>query len=299
MKTSSLILPLPFLLLASCGNSGDRADAYGNFEAVETVVSAKGAGELLRFHVQEGMTLAAGDTVGLIDTSALALQLRELQFQREATASQARNVVTQVAVQEARLQDLRREEARLVKLVAGKAATAKQLDDMRGLITVQEKQVAAAAAANPSIVAQVRALDAKEALARKHLADLHIVNPVNGTVLVKLAEAHELATIGRPLYRIADLDTLELRAFITGAQLGSFQIGAGVDVAVDGPDGSIVRLPGRVSWVSGEAEFTPKTIQTREERVDLVYAIKVRVANTDGQLKIGMPGEVWLNTTKP
>jgi HlyD family secretion protein len=281
-------------LLASCGNHEGAADAYGNFEAVETLVSAKGAGELLRFDVEEGMKLKAGVQVGLIDTTLLALHLQEGAANREATASQAGNVVAQVAVQEARLHDLQREEERLVKLVAGKAATQKQLDEMRGQITIQKRQVAAVEAQNPAIVSQVRAFDARAALLRKQISDLHIVNPINGTVVSKLAEPHELASPGRPLYRIAAMDTLELRAYISGAQLGSVKTGSNVEVGIDGGDGSIVRMPGRVSWVSSEAEFTPKTIQTREERVDMVYAFKVRVANANGVLKSGMPGEVYL-----
>jgi len=286
--------PLVAMALVACGGNEREADAYGNFEAVETLVSAKGSGELVDFRVEEGMILKAGEVVGVIDTATIVLQLEDVLSSREATASQARNVVAQVAVQEARLADLRREEERLVKLVVGKAATQKQLDDMRGQIAIQERQVAAAAALNPSIVAQVRAFDARAALLRKQLDDLFIDNPVNGTVVSKLAEPHELATPGRPLYRIATMDTLELRAYISGARLGSFPLGAAVEVGIDAGDGSITRMPGRVSWVSSEAEFTPKTIQTREERVDMVYAFKVRVANANGVLKNGMPGEVYL-----
>jgi HlyD family secretion protein len=290
----TLLLSGSLLLLIGCGRNHATADAYGNFEATETVVSAKGSGELLAFRVEEGMRLLAGTPVGLIDTTQLALQLQEVLANRDATAAQARNTVAAVAVQEARLADLQREEKRLVKLVAGKAATQKQLDDMRGQITVQEKQVAAAAAGNPSIVAQVRAFDARAALLREQIADQHIVNPVNGTVVSKLMEPHELAVPGRALYRIAKMDTLELRAYINGAHLSAMKVGGDVNVGIDRADSGVVRLPGRISWISSVAEFTPKTIQTQEERVDLVYAFKVRVANTDGLLKSGMPGEVYL-----
>ena len=288
----------PFvLLLTACGNGDDGADAYGNFETVETQVSARGMGELLAFHVEEGMALKAGQDVGLIDTTQLALQLQEVAANRAAVASQGGDVVAQIAVQEARLADLQREEARLEKLVAGKAATQKQLDDMQGMIAIQQRQIAAVAARNPSIVAQVRALDAREALLRQQLADLHVTNPVNGTVVSKLTEPHEYVNPGKPLYRIAQMDTLELRAYIDGAHLTAVRIGAEVEVGIDRGDSGVVRLPGRISWVSSEAEFTPKIIQTKEERVDMVYAFKVRVPDREGMLKNGMPGEVFLNGT--
>ncbi|MEO8588783.1 MAG: HlyD family efflux transporter periplasmic adaptor subunit, partial [Flavobacteriales bacterium] len=141
--------------------------------------------------------------------------------------------------------------------------------------------------------------EAREAFLRKQIRDQRIVNPVNGTVVSKLAEPHELASPGRALYRIAAIDTLELRAYISGARLGSIKINGSVEVGIDGGDGNMVRMPGRVSWISSEAEFTPKTIQTREERVDMVYAFKVRVANPNGTLKSGMPGEVHLHIAQP
>lgn len=285
-------------LLAACGNGDGDADAYGNFEAVETLVSAKGAGELIDFHVEEGQRLQAGQQVGIIDTTLLALQANEAVANRIATASRSGDLMAQIAVQDARLADLQREEQRLVKLVAGKAATQKQLDDIRGQITIQQRQVKAVEAQNPTITAQVRAVEAREALLRQQIRDQHIINPVNGTVVVKLTEAHELVAPGKALFRIAAMDTLELRAYISGADLSRVVVGASLEVGVAQGNGSITRIPGRVIWVSNEAEFTPKTIQTREERVDMVYAFKVRVANPEGKLKSGMPGEVYLNSAQ-
>ncbi len=297
MRTPALLL-LTSALLAACGNGKGDADAYGNFEAVETLVSAKGAGELIDFHVEEGERLQAGAQVGIIDTTLLALQANEAVANRIATASRSGDLMAQIAVQDARLADLQREEQRLVKLVAGKAATQKQLDDIHGQITIQQRQVKAVEAQNPTISAQVRAVEAREALLRQQIRDQHIINPMNGTVVVKLTEAHELVAPGKALYRIAAMDTLELRAYISGADLSRVVVGASVEVGVDQGDGSIARILGRVSWVSTEAEFTPKTIQTREERVDMVYAFKVRVANPEGKLKSGMPGEVHLNSAQ-
>lgn len=291
-----MILAIAFTF-AACHNDADDADAHGNFEAVETLVSAKGAGELLAFNVEEGMHLEAGKPVGLIDTTLLALQRMEVAANRAATATRSGDVGAQVAVQDARLKDLQREEERLVKLVAGKAATTKQLDDIRGQIAIQRKQIAAVEAQNPGVAAQVRALAAREDVLDQQLKDQYIVNPVSGTVVSKLAEAHELVMPGKALYRIALMDTLELRAFVSGADLSRMQVGSTVDVGVDVSDSHVMHMPGRVSWISNEAEFTPKTIQTREERVDMVYAFKVRVANKDGLLKNGMPGEVYFNGT--
>jgi HlyD family secretion protein len=294
MKIHHLILPA--LLLTACGDHADTADAYGNFEAVETLVSAKGSGELLRFDVEEGMTLEAGEAVGVIDTTMLDLQAREIAADRDAIASQHGNVVAQIEVQDARMVELLREQKRLQQMFADQAATQKQLDEIDSQVAVLKKQTAAIGTQNPGIAAQVRGLDAKEAGVRKQIADMHVVNPVHGTVVVKLAETHELAAPGKPLYRIADMDTLELRAYISGARLAGVKLGAHVQVGIDRGDSGVVRRPGRVSWISNEAEFTPKTIQTREERVDMVYAFKVRVANSGGLLKNGMPGEVYLNT---
>ncbi len=294
MKTHHLLVSV--LLLSACHKDSGTADAYGNFEAVETLVSAQGTGEILRFNVEEGMTLKAGAIVGVIDTTMLTLQGQEIAANREAIASQSRNVVAQIEVQDARMTELLREQKRLQNMFADNAATQKQIDDMTSQISVLQKQSAAIETQNPGITAQVRALDAKEAQVRKQIEDMHIVNPIHGTVMVKLAEVHELAAPGKALYRIADMDTLELRAYISGSQLVNVKVGAPVQVGIDDGDKGVVRLPGRVSWVSSETEFTPKTIQTREERVDMVYAFKVRVPNTAGALKSGMPGEVYLTT---
>jgi HlyD family secretion protein len=291
-----LYLLLASTLLAACGNGDGHADAHGNFEAVETLVSAKGSGELIDFRVEEGQTLRAGEHVGTIDTTLLALQADEAVANRNATASRSGDIGAQIAVQDARLADLQREEERLAKLVAGKAATQKQLDDIRGQIAIQQKQVEAVEALNPGVASQVRALEARGSVLRQQIRDQRIIDPVNGTVVAKFAEPHELVTMGKPLYRIAAMDTMELRAYISGADLSRIAVGSSVEVGVDNGDGDIARLPGRVSWISSEAEFTPKTIQTREERVDMVYAFKVRVANAEGRLKSGMPGEVYFNT---
>lgn len=289
-----LLLAAPAILWAACGNHPGAADAYGNFETVETTVSAQGTGNLLRFDVEEGVHLPAGREVGLIDTVPASLQLQEAVANRKAILVQHGDIAAELAVQQARLTDLQREEKRLEKLVAGKAATAKQLDEMRGQIAIQRSRMEAVTAKNPAISAKVLAMDAKVDLLRQQLADLHIINPMAGVVTVTTAEPHEFASPGRPLYRIAQMDTLDLRAFMDGAHLADLMIGAHVEVGIDRGDSGIVRLPGRISWLSSEAEFTPKTIQTREERVDMMYAFKVRVPNHNGLLKNGMPGEVYL-----
>ncbi len=294
MRTFPYIL-LASTLLAACGNGDGDADAYGNFEAVETLVSAKGSGELIDFRVEEGRTLRAGEHVGTIDTTLLALQANEAAANRNATASRSGDIGAQIAVQDARLADLQREEERFGKLVAGKAATQKQLDDIRGQIAIQKKQERAVEALNPGVSAQVRALEARESLLRQQIRDQRIIDPVNGTVVAKFVEPHELVTMGKALYRIVAMDTMELRAYISGADLSRIAVGSSVEVGVDNGDDGIARLPGRVSWISSEAEFTPKTIQTREERVDMVYAFKVRVANPEARIKSGMPGEVYFN----
>ncbi len=278
-------------LLSSCAPGDDTSDAYGNFEADDILISAEAGGELVEFSVVEGQTLQAGERVGLVDTTQLALRREQLLAQRQAVSSKAGNVLAQIAVLEEQKRVAVRERERVERLLADSAATRKQYDDIAGNIAVLDRQIRSVETQNAPVVAEVRAIDAQIAQVEDQLRSSAIVNPVAGTVLTRYADAHELTTYGRPLYSIADMQMLTLRAYISGAQLPHIRLGETVKVLIDEDAEKNSELSGTVSWISSKAEFTPRVIQTKEERVNMVYAIKIRVPN-DGRLKIGMPGEV-------
>jgi len=285
------------LISVSCNRNDNLADAYGNFEVDETVVSSLMPGEIMQFDIEEGSTYQAGQLVGYIDTIDLHLLKPELIANRKATSSKTENISTQIEVLKNQLANLEREQKRIINLVKAGAATTQQLDNIDGQIDVVHSQIKSARSQYAAIVAQLEGIDAKVLQLEEKIRKSRIVNSINGIVLTKLAEAYEFTAPGKPLYKIANIDVIDLRAFISGSQLSSIKLGETFTVKIDGADGEMIDYPGKVIWVSSEAEFTPKTIQTKKERVDLVYAIKVRVKN-DGRIKIGMPGELWLNAAE-
>ncbi|WP_457651439.1 HlyD family secretion protein [Rhodocaloribacter sp.] len=292
-----LNLLLPVLLawaggLTGCRNNEATSDAYGNFEATEILVSSEATGRLLAFDVEEGQALDAGAVVGLVDTTQLALQRAQLRASREAVRTKRQGVRAQIAVLEAQKRVALTEKARIEKLLESEAAPRKQWDDILGQIDVLDRQIQSVRTQTAGIEAEIAAIDAQIDQVEDRLARSRIVNPVAGTVLVTYAEPHELTAPGKPLYKIADLDSMDLRAYVSGAQLPHLRLGERVTVLIDENEAENRALEGKVTWISSEAEFTPKLIQTKEERVNLVYAFKVRVPNPDGVLKIGMPGEV-------
>lgn len=286
-----LALALPLALAMGCGNEKNGADAFGNFEAREVIVSAETAGRLLQFTVTEGQELAPGVEIGLVDTTQLALQMEELGARRRAVSTRTSNVVAQMDVLTHQMEVLKKEKERVENLVAAGAATPKQLDDIKGQLDVLNTQKSSIAAQNLPVVNEIEAIDVQAARLRDQIKRSHIVNPVKGRVLIKLAEATEVVGPGKPLYRIAPMDSLYLRAYLTGKQLPHVKVGQIVTVRIDDGDKAFFNYPGRVTWIADQAEFTPKIVQTKEERQNLVYAFKVLVVN-EGKLKIGMPGEV-------
>lgn len=302
------ILAFTVLLFASCGNKNDY-DASGHFEADEVIVSAQQSGELLSFNVREGDTLSAGAIVGQIDVTLSRLQKQQVEASiaalKQKTSSpeeQTELIRKELAVQQAELEHQRRERRRTANLVKADAATRKQLDDMDALIEKLEKQIAATrqqialsksntATQNRGILSEQAPLEAKVRQAQEQIARGRIVNPISGMVLTKYALKGELTAAGRPLYKIADTDTLDLKAYVTGDQLAEIKPGQQVTVRIDQSDKEYKTYPGIITWIAAKSEFTPKTIQTKDERANLVYALKVRVKN-DGSLKIGMYGEV-------
>lgn len=281
------------VLIAAC-NKPAPPDAYGNFEAQEVVVSADASGQLKWFSPAEGVKLALGVIVGSVDTTQLDLERTQTVAQRSATEARVVAAGGQVGVYEAQRAVAKRTLDRTRRLFDQKAATAQQLDlaerDYRTLVA----QIEAARAQRQSVAKEVAASSARVAQLHDRINKSQIANPTAGTVLATYVRAGEIVQPGQPLYRIANLDTLILRAYVAEKQLGAVKLGQVVQVHVDQGDGTLLTLPGVVSWVASKAEFTPTPIQTREERTDLVYAVKVNVVNRNGALKIGMPADMDL-----
>lgn len=284
-------------MLPACRSNDDHADAYGNFEAVETVVSAEGTGKLLSFMVEEGMTLPADTIVGWIDSTQLHLKKSQLKANIKAVLSKIPEKDPQLEVIREQIAVQKREQQRYENLVKANAATPKQLDDINYQIGILEKQYRSLASTLNTQVSgyssEAHPLEEQVLQVNDQLRQSRVTNPVNGTVLIKYVEKGEVVNYGKALYKIADLSALDMRAYIGEEQLGQVKVGQQVTVLTDLPDDKYREWPGTITWVSSEAEFTPKVIQTKEERTNLVYAVKVRVKN-DGSLKIGMPAELKL-----
>lgn len=300
------------LFISSCGGGKLDYDASGNFEADEVIVSAEQNGQILSFPLQEGAQIKAGDIVGQLDVTIPTLQKEQVQATIQALSQktadpvpQTQLVQRQLLVQEAQLQQQYRERIRTENLVKSDATTQKQLDDINALIVQLERQLNVTRQQlklnNSNTATQNRSILSEKAPLEKNLAQLEeqvrkgkIINPITGTVLSKYAYQGEMATIGKPLYKIANIDTLYLKAYVTGATLPEIQLGQQVTVRIDQGKTDYKSYPGVITWISDKSEFTPKTIQTKNERANLVYAIKVRVKN-DGYLKIGMYAEMLIN----
>jgi HlyD family secretion protein len=290
------IVPLSILLSvlgASCSNSKDKPDAYGSFEATEITVSSLANGKIMVFNIEEGQVLDSGQVIGFIDTTDLHLKKLQTLGQKDVTGSRKEDLLAQIAVQEQNRDNILIEKKRVVNLLKDGAATQKQLDDINSSLNLIEKQISSIKTQFTGIDDQIGSTDQQIAQIRESIKNACVVNPVKGTVLTKFAENNEVTTFGKPLYKIADLREMELRVYVTGAQLPHIKLGDKVEVRFDKDEQTNSKTSGIVSWISQTAEFTPKTIQTKEERVNLVYAVKVRVQN-DGSLKIGMPGEIKL-----
>ena len=288
-RAIALAVALP-LALGACGGD-DKPDAYGNFETTETVVSAQATGQLLWFSPDEGQRLAAGALVGVVDTTSLALERAQILAQRGAVRSRGAEVGQQLNALQIQHDIARRTYERTRRLFEEQAATAQQLDQAEREYRVLGEQIQAAQAQRRTVGHDVASTDARIAQIAERITKSRITNPIAGTVLTAYAEPGEVVQAGQPLYKIAALDTMLLRAYVTGTQLGKVRLGGRAQVSVDVGD-TRRTLPGVVTWVSPEAEFTPTPIQTREERKDLVYAVKIRVPNPDGVVKIGMPADV-------
>lgn len=282
-------------MLASCGNKEKGFDATGSFEAIETIVSAEAAGKLLAFDIEEGKELKAGQYIGYVDSTQTYLKKEQVAAQIKALLSKKPIVSTQIAALMEQLRAAEREQKRVSALVKADAATPKQLDDANSAIDVIKKQIEAQRSSleisTRGISNDAYPLTIQITQLNDQLEKCRIINPVKGTVLSKYAEVNEMTAPGKPLYKVADLSTIILRAYITGDQLAKVKLNQELTVMTDDGNGGYKETKGVISWISDKAEFTPKTIQTKDERANMVYAIKVTVKN-DGSYKIGMYGEV-------
>jgi HlyD family secretion protein len=297
MKKLIILILTLCALLASCNNNGNDNDASGTFEAVETIVSAEASGKILQLNINEGDALKQGAQVGYIDSTQLYLQRLQLLQNKKAILSGSPDVKPQIVVLEKELENALSDKKRIENLVKGEVASQKQLDDINSKIAVLQSKIAALKSEfgtrTSSINEQSNTVQVQLAQINDQLEKCTITNQVNGTVLTKYAEANEMIAVGRPLYKIADLSTLLLRAYVTGSQLTNLKLNQKVTVLIDSGEDAYKEYEGIVEWISSKAEFTPKTIQTKDERANLVYAVKIRVKN-DGLLKIGMYADVKL-----
>lgn len=284
--------PILFLL-AACSSGTPKYDATGTFEAVDVIVSAEAAGKLLSFDIEEGTALTAGQQVGIIDTVQLYLKKLQLEASVKSVEGQRPDILKQVAATQEQIAQAKRERDRVSNLLRVGAANQKQLDDAESLLGVLQKQLIAQNStlrnSDQSLTWQSSSVGIQVAQMEDQLNKCHITSPITGTVLAKYAEAGELAAPGTPLFKVADMEQIYLRAYITSEQLAEITLGQKVTVYSDYGNNVRKEYPGIITWISDSSEFTPKTILTKDERANLVYAVKIAVKN-DGMLKIGMYG---------
>lgn len=275
----------------SCGKN-EKADGYGNFEATEITVSSEANGKIEFLDLEEGVILEKNQMVGLIDTTQLYLNKQQAIASLKTIESRSGNVLSQIAVLKEELKTALSEKDRIQNMFSENAATQRQVDQAVGKVNVINQQIKSVGTQNAPIINEVKSIEVQIEKIEDQIQKSEIMSPVKGTVLSKYAEPGEITAFGKPLYKIADISEMTLRVYIGEPQLAQVQIGQKVTVKIDVEDG-MKDYEGIVSWISSSAEFTPKVIQTKEERVNLVYAVKIIVQN-DGSLKIGMPAEMWI-----
>ena len=294
MNRISLLAFAALIWLSSC-TTKSKFDASGTFETEETIISAEATGRIKQFDVEEGQTLKAGQYIGFIDTAQLYFNKQNLQAQIQAGLSKKPEIAKQIAALEVQLDNAKHEQTRISNLVKADAATQKQLDDQTYMVAQIQKQIDAQLStldiSTQSINKETVPIRALIDQIKDQLNKCYLVNPINGTVLAKYARLDEEATPGKPLYKIADVSSLLLRAYVTDDQFTQIKLGQPIRVFIDSTGGTYKEYQGTVTWISDKAEFTPKTIQTKDERANLVWATKIKVKN-DGYLKIGMYADI-------
>jgi HlyD family secretion protein len=295
LMKSAPFYTLIVLVISSCTGNNGKFDATGTFEATEVIVSSEASGRLLEFNLEEGQVMKSGQKIGAIDSTQLYLTKLQLRENQKAVLAGRPNSQTQMEATRKEIANAQVEKKRIENLVKGEVANQKQLDDINTKLAVLEARLAAQqnslTTTTSTLTEQSNAINVQMSMVQDQLKKCSIINHVEGTVLTKYAMQNEMTLPGKALYKIADLSTLILRAYVSGDQLPLFKLGQQVQVLVDAPDDGYKTYAGAITWVSDKAEFTPKTIQTKDERANLVYAIKISVKN-DGYLKLGMYGEV-------
>jgi HlyD family secretion protein len=286
---------ITLLLLASlfsCNKNNDKADGYGNFEATEVTISAEANGKIEYLKLEEGDILEPKIHVGLIDTTQLYFNKQQLLASKSTVYSKSANVLSQIKVFQEQLKMAQIEKKRIQNMFAENAATKRQVDEIDGKVSVIQEQIKSVQTQNAPIVNEVKSIDVQIEKINDQIQKSKIINPIKGTVLSKYAEPNEVTAFGKPIYKIANISEMTLRVYVSETQLSSIKVGQKVSVKIDS-EKEMKSYPGTISWIASSAEFTPKVVQTKEERVNLVYAVKVNVKN-DGSLKIGMPAEMWI-----
>ena len=287
---STLLLGL-LILMIGCG-SEQKSDAYGQFEADEVTISAEASGILKSFTVKEGIRLKAGEKVGQIDSTQIYLRKLELEASVKSIRTNVSKLDAQAAVYQEQLKTAKKDLQRFTNLKQSNAATQQQIDQAQGQVNVLQKQISSVNVQKQSVYAELETIGTRIAQIQDQLEKTQVINPVAGTVLSSYAEPNELVSTGKPLYELANLEEMILRVYVSGAQLPNVRLGQDVEVLIDKNAEENESLKGQVRWIASEAEFTPRMIQTKEERVTQVYAVEIAVPNLDGKLKMGMPGEV-------
>ncbi len=297
MQKTFPFIGLLFIIITffSCNNGKGDADAYGVFEATEIVVSSENNGKLLYFNIEEGNIYQKGEEVGCIDTFQLYLQIRQLESSIRAALARRPDMPAQIQAMQTKLSTLEKERTRVANLVEANAASTKQLDDVNAEINITISQIEATksnlSTQSQSILEEVEAMRFQKLQLEDALAKCKIKAPITGSVLKKYIEPNELVFQGKPLFKIADLTNMFIKVYVTEDMLSSLRLGQDVEIRMDAPEGTQKVFSGNISWISPKAEFTPKMIQTKKERVNLVYAVRISFEN-DGSAKIGMPGDV-------
>jgi HlyD family secretion protein len=289
MKTRLLVI-IAAIILAGCKNNSDNADAFGNFEATEVTISAETNGRILQLNVQEGKLIEKGTVIGLIDTTIFHLQKSEIEAGMKSVITRINSINSQNDIFNQQIENLNVNISRIEKMLKDEAATQKQYDDLTGQVAVLRKQIAANNTQKTSVAAELTVYESRKATVNEQINRCIIKSPLRGTVIEKYSEEGEITAAGKPLVKIADLSIIKLKVFVSGAQIGKIKTGQTCTVRIDNGEKGFSSFTGSISYISEKAEFTPKIIQTKEERVVLVYAVNIDVSN-DGTLKSGMPGE--------
>ncbi len=290
MKTTYTLLIL--ISLISCSKNNDKADGYGNFEATEVTISAEANGKINYLKLEEGDILEPNTVVGLVDTTQLYFNKQQLIASKASINSKSKNVLSQINVLKEQLKTTLIEQKRIQNMFAENAATKRQVDEIIGKVNVLNEQIKSVKTQDAPIINDIKSIDVQIEKINDQIKKSKIENPIKGTVLAKYTEPNEVTSFGKPLYKIADISEMNLRVYISETQLAQIKVGQNVTVKIDAKD-RMKSYPGTISWIASSAEFTPKIIQTKEERANLVYAVKIKVKN-DGSLKIGMPAEMWI-----